>query len=150
MFVKFPRALVLGIVWIMLSSYTEASPMPAPVASYRPTKHSTLPPLLTPLPPSLPRSDITILIVSTLFGMLIMAAFVSANPLAYPAPDLDRVITAFAPRTGRSLAPTSPALKRSQVLLSHEIFTNEICSHQRPWMNRVLTTTLVSREPGEP
>jgi hypothetical protein len=29
---------------------------------------------------------------------------------AYPGPDLDRVITAFAPKAGRSLAPTSPAL----------------------------------------
>ncbi|KAJ7843760.1 hypothetical protein B0H14DRAFT_2585537 [Mycena olivaceomarginata] len=28
----------LGITWIMLSSYTEASPMPAPVASLRPIK----------------------------------------------------------------------------------------------------------------
>ncbi|KAF8169609.1 hypothetical protein K438DRAFT_1774193 [Mycena galopus ATCC 62051] len=55
---------------------------------------------------------------SILFGMLIFAAFVSgspdattiANPLANPVPDPDRVITAFAPKVGRSPVPTSLAL----------------------------------------
>ncbi|KAJ6596123.1 hypothetical protein DFH09DRAFT_1134161 [Mycena vulgaris] len=41
MFIKFSRAFVLGITWIALSLHTEASPMPTPVASYRPTKPGT-------------------------------------------------------------------------------------------------------------
>ncbi|KAJ7482581.1 hypothetical protein FB451DRAFT_1235672 [Mycena latifolia] len=41
MFVKFSRSVVLGIACIMLASCTEASPMPAPVAIYRPTKPGT-------------------------------------------------------------------------------------------------------------
>ncbi|KAF8170972.1 hypothetical protein K438DRAFT_1773388 [Mycena galopus ATCC 62051] len=67
---------------------------------------------------------------SILFGMLIFAAFVSgspdattiANPLANPVPDPDRVITAFAPKVGRSPVPTSLALDQpvGQVL-SREI-----------------------------
>ncbi|KAJ7482631.1 hypothetical protein FB451DRAFT_1235762 [Mycena latifolia] len=41
MFVKFSRAVVLGIACIMLASCTEASPMPAPVATYGPPKPGT-------------------------------------------------------------------------------------------------------------
>jgi hypothetical protein len=37
-------------------------------------------------------------------------SMVNVDYQANPVPGLDRVITAFAPRMGRSLAPTSPAL----------------------------------------
>ncbi|KAF8169601.1 hypothetical protein K438DRAFT_1774184 [Mycena galopus ATCC 62051] len=75
--------------------------------------------------------------VSVLFGMVMLAAFVSANPLtctsqlelsrsmsdgphrdfqANLVPDSDRVITASAPKTGRSPVPASPALHLAEGL----------------------------------
>ncbi|KAF8187651.1 hypothetical protein K438DRAFT_1764809 [Mycena galopus ATCC 62051] len=99
--------------------------------------------------------------VSVLLGMLIFAAFVSANPLANPVPDSDRVITAFAPKTGRLPVPTSPALSNP----THTMLTNKSAlillpsttgrSSSRPTprpssISRDIYTTYICRACAEP